>query len=304
MSPARILVTLVLGLGLLAPTSAVADDTDPLGGLVTPTYVDPLIELLAPLPTPYRPYAGPLCLSGGDECADAVAREMRQRLAPLARDCSHHAIFALAYLRVTENVSEAVRTGYFDHADWLNRVIANFADYYFRTRDSWTAGRPVPPAWQIAFAAADGRQMNALGDFMLNMSAHINNDFPRALAHIGLTAPDGTSYKSDHNRYNLRLDGLLKPVFAEETARFDPTFDDLDAGSSAETTAGLIMRGWREMVWRNAEALANARNPLERALVSAWITQYAAEQGRMIKAMPIFQETDADARRAYCLAQQ
>ena len=50
-------------------------------------------------------------------------------------------------------------------------------------------------------------------------------------------------------------------MFAEEAARFDPTFDDIDIGPVEETAAGVIMRGWREIVWRNAEQLALAKTP-------------------------------------------
>lgn len=302
----RLLAALLVGIGLTAgPAHArPAPAEDPLGGLVNPTYVDPLITLLAAMPTPYTPYDGAICASGSASCIDRVIAEMEQRLRPLARDCSHHAIFSLAYLRVTENVHEAVLSGYFDDAVWLNRVDAVFAEMYFDTMDRWSAGRAVPAPWRIALRAADDRQLNGLGDFMLNMNAHINNDFPRALVRAGLTAPDGSSHKGDHNAYNQRLDGLYAPVFAEEAARFDPTFDDYDVGPVEETVAGVIMRAWREGVWRNAEALANARTPLEKALVSRWIEEYAATQARLIKAMPIFQTADAEARRAYCLAQQ
>ena len=92
--------------------------------------------------------------------------------------------------------------------------------------------------------------MTGLGDFLLNMNAHINNDFPHALATVGLTAKDGTTHKPDHNAYNDRLDSLYIPVFTEESQRFDPTFDQYDVGPLDDIGVGAIMRGWREMVWR------------------------------------------------------
>jgi len=126
------------------------------------------------------------------------------------------------------------------------------------------------------------------------LAAHepcINNDFPHALAAVGLTAADGTSHKPDHNAYNQRLDSLYGPVFAEEAERFDPTFDDIDVGPVEETAAGVIMRGWREMVWRHAENLVAARTPAQRA--------FAATQATMIRQM--FGSTDGSAARdAYC----
>lgn len=255
---------------------------------VNPTYLDPVIELLVALPTAHQPYTGTACPSGGSECITRVIEQMQERLEGLAADCSHHAVFSLAYLRVTENVHDAVKSGHFADPTWLNRLDAEFAAMYFETMDDWFAGKPVPPAWKVALTAAEKRQVTGLGDFMLNMNAHINNDFPRALVKAGLVTAEGTSHKRDHNAYNQRLDSLYSPVFSEEADRFDPTFDDIDIGTVEETAAGVIMRGWREAVWRNAEALANARGPLEKALVSHYIDQYAAAQARLIKAVPVF----------------
>ncbi len=127
--------------------------------------------------------------------------------------------------------------------------------------------------------------MSGLGNFMLAMNAHINRDFPHVLAKVGLTAKNGTSHKSDHNRYNKRLDSLYGPVFKEEARRFDPKFDDIDIGPLEETAAGVIMRGWREGVWRHAEALVLSRNPAQRRLVEQEIELYAATQAVLIKTL-------------------
>lgn len=282
---------------------AEAAKPDPLATLLSPTLVDPVINLLAALPTKHKPYTGPICPGGEPQCIEDVIAEMQERLEPLAASCSHHAIFSLAYLRVTENVKAAADDGYFQDAKWLTRVDAIFAEMYFDTMDAWTAGKKtsVPKAWRLALQAADDRNLTALGDFMMNMSAHINRDFPHVLAQVGLTAADGTSHKPDHNAYNQRLDSLYHPVFDEMAARFDPTFNQLDIGPVDEVAVGLIMRGWREMVWRHAEALANAP-ALLRPLVVQQIEEYAALQGELIKL--VFAKKDSSARAAYCAANQ
>ena len=168
---------------------------------------------------------------------------------------------------MTQNVKAAADSGYFADRTWLTQVDAVFAEMYFDTMDAWHAGRTaeVPKAWRTALTASDDRSMTGLGDFMLNMNAHINNDFPHALATVGLTAADGSSHKPDHNAYNQRLDSLYIPVFREEAERFDPTFDDYDAGPLDDAGVGTIMRGWREMVWRHAEELATASTPTAEA---------------------------------------
>ncbi|WP_418058109.1 DUF5995 family protein [Pimelobacter simplex] len=297
------LLTLGLTLGpalspaAAAPAPAPTPQPDPLGQLLLGP-LDALVGLLAPLPIPATPYTGDVCASGADACIDDVVARMQTRLDRVAGDCAHSSIFSLAYLRVTENVRDAVRSGYFADRAWLNRVDAVFAELYFDTTTRWEAGdrTGIPAAWRIALQAEDDRAMSGLGNFLLAMNAHINRDFPHVLATVGLTGPDG-SHKADHNRYNNRLDSLYAPVFAEEAARFDPTFDDIDAGTADETVAGVIMRGWRELVWRHAEALVLARTPAARRLVEQQIEQYAALQARLIRAAFVAKPA---ARDAWC----
>jgi hypothetical protein len=238
-------------------------------------------------------------VDGGDACIDDVIARMQDRLTGLAASCHHSAIFSLAYLRVTENVRDAVRTGYFADRAWLNRVDAVFAELYFDVTSRWESGQRtgIPAAWRIALQAEDDRAMSGLGNFLLAMNAHINRDFPHVLAAVGLTGHDG-SHKADHDRYNNRLDSLYAPVFAEEARRFDPTFDDIDVGTAEETVAGVIMRGWREMVWRHAESLALARTPLQKRLAQEEIETYAALQAVLIRSL--FVTGSPQKRDAWC----
>jgi hypothetical protein len=297
MGLARITSTLLCSVALTIGVLSAPAHAD----LVGPTPLDPAIGVLPAAPVPYRPYTGPVCTDGDPACIEGVITEMESRLSGLAASCDHDSVFSLAYLRVTENVKQAADTGYFHDRTWLTQIDAVFAQTYFETIDAWNAGRTgeVPKAWQIALAASDDRSMTGLGDFMLNMNAHINNDFPHALATVGLTAADGTTHKPDHNAYNQRLDSLYGPVFKEEAERFDPTFDDIDAGPLEETGAGVIMRGWRELVWRHAENLATAKTPLQKQLAEHAIEEYAAGQAAMIK--QLFRTTDGSAARdAWC----
>jgi hypothetical protein len=301
MSLARLTSTLFCSLALAMAMAMAGLPAPARAEVVGPTPLDPAIGVLPAVPVPYRPYTGPVCGTGDPRCIEDVIAEMEDRLSVLAASCDHDAIFSLAYLRVTQNVKAAADSGYFHDRTWLTQLDAVFADTYFETIDAWNAGRTgaVPQAWRIALAASDDRSMTGLGDFMLNMNAHINNDFPHALATIGLTAADGSTHKPDHNAYNQRLDSLYGPVFEEEAERFDPAFDDIDVGPFEETAAGVIMRGWREMVWRHAENLATARSPLQRQVAQHAVEEYAAGQARIIRRL--FRSTDGSAARdAWC----
>ncbi len=231
---------------------------------------------------------------------------MEARYDALRASCDHDAVFALAYLRVTENVRDALDEGIYRDPVWLRNQDAAFAQDYYDSFDNWHSGRKnlVPQAWRIAFQAADDRSVSALGNFMLAMNAHINRDFSYVLAGAGLTAADGTSHKPDHNRFNARLDSLYHPVFAEEALELDPTFDNMDLGPLDEEAVSAIMRGWREIVWRNAEALSLAKSPLALRLAKANIETYATTQALLYRTMFASSKPATATRDAYCRARQ
>jgi Family of unknown function (DUF5995) len=69
-----------------------------------------------------------------------------------------------------------------------------------------------------------------------------------------------------------------------------------------DDVAGLeAVRGWREIVWRNAERLVNAQTDAERAQVAAQIESYAALNAKLISAAPALGY--GATRDAYCQQQ-
>ncbi len=268
--------------------------------------LDPIVEILPPLPAPYHPTLLPECADGNPTCINATIDQMKARYDALRVKCDHDAVFALAYLRVTENVRDALDEGLYRDPVWLRNQDAAFAQDYYDSYDNWHTGRKdlVPRAWQIAFQAADDGTVSALGNFMLAMNAHINRDFSYVLAGAGLTGPDGVSHKPDHNAFNARLDSLYHPVFAEEALELDPRFDDVDLITLDEEAVGAIMRGWRELVWRNAELLSLAKTPLALSLAKSTIETYATTQAVFYRAMFASGKARTTERNAYCHARQ
>jgi hypothetical protein len=66
-----------------------------------PAYVG-WVSLLPAVATPEDPTALDPCRKGDLKCVDKIAREMARRFDKLAPECSHSAVFALTYLRVTQ----------------------------------------------------------------------------------------------------------------------------------------------------------------------------------------------------------
>jgi hypothetical protein len=261
--------------------------------------------LLPSLSPTYDPNDPNICNSGRPQCIDAVAREMNRRLKPLASSCSHNALFALLYLRVTNHVGDAVRTpGYFDDPRFVSHEDAVFASYYFKAYDAYAKGNVVqtPGAWKIAFDAARDKEVQGIGNLLLGMNAHINRDLPFVLYSIGLSAPDGSSRKPDHDRVNRALYEAYDVAIAEGARRFDSSLSQYTGPSAADSGIQSVIL-WREEAWRNAERLAAATSEAERALVTAQIEQAANLEAQAIKAAysygPLSSSADRD---AFCAA--
>src|SRR4051812_22333041 len=203
---------------LIAPEATRADD---------PPYVG-WTQLLPGLTTQYAPSSENDCVAGRTRCVDAVIREMRRRFDPLAQACEHDSIFALAYLRTTQEYRRTIEDPtFFSDTPFVNHEDAVFAGLYFDAYDAWHSGaqQAVPAAWSIAFQAARDRAVTAEGNLSLGINAHIQRDLPFALAGIGLVKPDGSSRKPDHDRVNVFLNRVTDDLYAEIARRFDPTIN-------------------------------------------------------------------------------
>ena len=220
-----------------------------------------------------------ICVAGRIECVDRVARRLERQVADLG--CNHNAVFSLAYLRTTEMVAAVQRSdpAFFTDTPWLNHYDAVFADFYFSAWNSWQRTGSAPPAWAIAFRAADRRDASAAGNLLLGLSAHVNRDLPFTLYAIGLVAPNGSSRKADHDRVNRILNRVISPLLDEIAAHYDPRVRMVPGiGSLGDFLEFQALPTWRETAWRNAELLASAPGPAARKLVAAAIEQTAAAE--------------------------
>jgi hypothetical protein len=246
-----------------------------------------------------------VCPSGSIDCPDDVIDEMYRRWRPLDRRCDHRAVFALTYLRTTEEFLRTERRNprFFSDNRWINHEDAVFAELYFRAYDRYFAGRPVPAAWRIAFETNRSGDETAIGDLLLGMNAHINRDLPYTLAHVGLVKPRGASRKPDHDRVNAFLDRVIDPVQRELARRYDPMFTWTDAEPSPLDEVGALqmVRGFRENAWRNAERLVNADTSAERSRVRQSIEAESEVGAQTIRAM-FFAPGYGATRDAHCRA--
>ena len=261
--------------------------------------------LLPPVGSPTEPQPGPVpfCEAPSMACMDGVVERLRKLRDGLG--CDHRAVFATTYLELSKELRRALdEPSFFDHPDYLQTQAAAFVNAYFDAFDAWNEGRPVAPAWRIAFEQAEHGQITGAQEMLLGINAHVQNDMAFVIAALGVRAPDGTSRKPDHDAVNEVLNRAYAAVTSEVGARYDSTMSLTNPGGlvTADYIAGLeLARVWREVVWRNAERLLNARSDRQRERVAHQIHTNAAAWARGIAAV---QTPGIRASRdAYCLRQ-
>ena len=248
------------------------------------------------------------CVAGRDSCLKATLKELARIADGTAKSCSHDAVFARAYLRMTQTYGWSREIpGYYQDVPFANHQDAVFAKYYTDAYYAYQSGdrASVPEAWRIAFDASRDKQVSGTGSLLLGMNAHINRDLPYVLAAVGLVAPDGSSRKPDYDAVEKWLYTATEPLLAEFAARFDPTADDgNDPLGLSNFALFQLVSGWREAAWRNAEALVSAPTAEARAKVAASIEAEATEGAKTLLATQSYTPplTSSGPRDQWCAA--
>ena len=255
--------------------------------------------------------AGPAdaCRPDPARCMDTVVGEMSRRLSALARRCDHRAPFLLMYRQVSREVGRSVRTVAYRDPAYVARLDAVFATLYFHAADSWRLGRrnEVPRAWRMAFSAAGGRTVSALGDMLLGMNAHISRDLPYAIAAVGLRLPDGSDATPDVVAVNDDIGRSQEPMLRAIKRRFDNTVSSaprLSRWLDADEVAPIIA-AWRREALENARDLLSAPDDAARHAVETRIDTNAALRSLLIWRETAYRDKRAAmVRSAYCAMRQ
>ncbi|NQE93738.1 DUF5995 family protein [Nocardia terpenica] len=286
----------------LPPIQALAEITRQLFG-PDGRYI-PWARQLPPLPVPHTPQATP-CPSGGPECITHVIQEMQRRGREMIDACSDNAPMLLSYLtatRATKNITGS--PGEFEDPAFLRNWDLQFADYYFRALDDYYHGRrdAVPGAWRQAFQAADTHSVTVLADAVLGYNAHITRDLPFVIADIGVTAPDGTSRKRDHERASQMLTEYQHQVLTALTGMYEDADPTMRAGANLEPMVYMsftqVIQAWREYAWRAAEQLLLAPTPADRAAVADQIENLSQTLSQII--VQLFTRNDPPPHQGPC----
>lgn len=249
----------------------------------------------------HAPTSKQACIVGKPKCVEFVIKEMADRYKPLAKQCDHDALFALIYLRTTQKFLNTLDEIKYNNPAAVIREDALFAQYYFRAYDAYHARIGyVPPAWQVAFDAAQSRSVSGSGNLILGFNAHIQRDLPFVLYELYLRGRP-VSYE-DHTRVNQFLQNVN--VLKELAQKFDPTIDDEDVPGEADDQQRFqLIAQWRELAFRNYERLRDAPTAAARVQVAVEIEAYSAITAAVLRQTFSYPPgTNSLARDAYCQA--
>jgi hypothetical protein len=162
---------------------------------------------------------------------------------------------------MTENMQAAVQAGEFEDNSWVDRMLDNFAIYYFAALDAYENGSvETPPVWLVAFTAAGQPRTHALQNLVLGVNAHINFDLVFTVAELLEgewaqleTARRQTRYR-DYCRVNEIISRTIDMVQDQVLEQWSPSMGLMDDlfGKLDEWLVTQKITGWREQVWEQA----------------------------------------------------
>jgi hypothetical protein len=266
----------------------------------------PWTEYLPALPSPSGNAGGPVahCKKATIKCVNREVRLMRQ--ARKRFGCDHRAVFATTYLELTKVIRSTLKEDrdYFQDRRALIFEDVIFADVYFRTLRRYERGKTIDGAWKVAMDVAMHGDYQGVGDMLLGINAHVQNDMPFVLAALTIRDAKGNSRKPDHDAVNEILNRAFEGVVKQVSARYDPftAFETWRISPASDYFGIEMVRLWREGVWRNAERLVNAKSEDERKAVAESIHFQAEATARAIQAAALAPPGYRAQRDAYCAA--
>ena len=250
----------------------------------------PWPQQLPPSDVPNDVQAHPVqhCKRASIRCVVGLERRLERQFARYDPQCDHLAVISYSYLEITRGLIEDL-TGPRDgalvtHRRWMEYLITQFSNRYFRAFHRYAHGEPVTDAWRITFETAATGDASAGQEVLLFSNAHVQHDLPYAYAKLGIETRSGRSRKPDHdavNAVNARVfDGIEKFI----AQHYDPMFSLIDVPFVPVEEVGTLelVKMWREQAWRSAERLVAAETPEERHEVAQTIRENATRWAEMI----------------------
>lgn len=173
-------------------------------------------------------------------------------------------IFLKCYTIMSRNMAEGISAGRFADPEWVSRLMAVFADYYFEALFRYEISPDATPAvWRQAHACAEDTRVKTVQHLMLGINAHINYDLPLSLYDClchqwsSLEARERYLRKQDHNTVNAiiaeSIDSVQDIILAPRSKALKML--DVALGRTDEWLIAKAITSWRSRVWNISEQM-------------------------------------------------
>ncbi|HEY5695499.1 MAG TPA: DUF5995 family protein [Candidatus Saccharimonadales bacterium] len=119
------------------------------------------------------------------------AKDTLTRLGQLDAQLAEHnlsqfKVFNTTYILVTTSIHQAIKNRYFENPEFIEKVLVEFAQYYFLVINKCYNNDPsIPAPWAKLNDYAALKSAPTFMSLMIGANAHINDDLPRVLySHI------------------------------------------------------------------------------------------------------------------------
>jgi hypothetical protein len=221
----------------------------------------------------------------------ATTRRMDTLIDEWQRQADRRADFLRCYRLMTGNVLLAIDQDEFHDGPWVRQLLDHFAHYYFAALTDYEGDRPETPAvWVAAHRAAVLPETLILQNLLLGINAHINYDLVLTLYDVlspeweALSPTVRRQRYEDHRRVNAVIGRTVDVVQDDVVEPKEPLLDIVDKllGPVDEWTASLIIRQWREEVWRHAEQMLAAHDAAEREALRRQVETLTLQRAKAI----------------------
>jgi hypothetical protein len=195
------------------------------------------------------------------------------------------AVFASAYLSMTQEVGRRVGQQQYNDPQWVARYAIAFANLYRRALLAFVRGElaAVPAPWLTSFQTSQSGANLLVQDLLLGVNAHINNDLAIALDEVSID-PGRDARREDHFAVNEAIRGATDAVQDRVGRLYAPVFGLLDRflGNYDEHTASFSVEKARLNAWVSAVSLVSAASGPERQAAIQSISDRANVIARLI----------------------
>ena len=220
-----------------------------------------------------------------------VVTQMQSLIDQWENVADQRAIFLSCYLLMTRNTLSAICAREFQDPPWVDRLLHQFADYYFVALEAYDQNRAEAPAvWQMVHDLTAKPHVLPIQKLLLGVVAHINYDLVLTLVDIldpewnGLSDRQRAARYADHCHVNDVIGRTIDAVQDKVLERAMPSMDIVDRlmGPVDEFLVSRLIMDWRESVWQHAVHMLAVPAGEERARLSQKVEADALKLGLVI----------------------